>query len=212
MSAERLLALAISGLPPRRAQWGEAMRAEVAAIDDPEARRRFARSAAAAAFACGFGLRIALALGVGALVAAVTLITSRVQLNDGGPGVLLVTVPVPAFLLLAVAFVSAHWARSFRFGLETGLLALAAAFVAVSSVVALEGLAWMDRRGVFMLDGDPPRHTVGDVDVMLDLFTTGMWLGHLIFWLPWPVIGASMGRKGRNPPESTLRRGVVTPM
>ena len=144
------------------------------------------------------------------IVAAVTLITSRVQLQTGGPGVLLVTVPVPAFLLLAVAFVSARWARSFRFGLETGLLALAAGFVAVSSVVALEGLAWMDRHGVFMLDGDPPRHAVGDVDVMLDLFTTGMWLGHVIFWLPWPVIGAWMGRTGRNPPESTLQRGVVT--
>ncbi len=212
MSAERLLALAISGLPPRRAQWGEAMRAEVAAIDDPDARRRFARSAAAAAFVQGYGIRIALALGVGVIVAAVTLITSRVQLHAGGPGVLLVTIPVPAFLLLAAAFVSARWARSFRFGLETGLLALAAGFVAVSSVVALEGLVWMDRHGVFMLDGDPPRQVVGDADVIFDLFTTGMWLGHLIFWLPWPLIGAWMGRAGRNPPESTLQRGTVTRM
>jgi len=212
MSAERLLALAISGLPPRRALWGEAMRAEVAAIDDPEARRRFARSAAAAAFAQGYGIRIAWALGVGAIVAAVTLIASRVQLHSGGPGVLGVTVLVPAFLLLAVAFVSARTTRSFRFGLETGLLALAASFLAVSSVVAIEGLVWMERHGVFMLDGDPPRQVVGDADVIFDLFTTGMWLGHVIFWLPWPLVGAWMGRAGRNPPESTLQRGTVTRM
>ena len=39
------------------------MRAELAAIDDPDARRRFARSASAAAFGKGLGLRIAVALG-----------------------------------------------------------------------------------------------------------------------------------------------------
>jgi hypothetical protein len=194
MTPERLLSLATAGIPPRRAAWGAAMRAELAAIDEPAARRRFARSAAAAAFAHGYGVRIALALGVGVIVAAVTLVTSRVQLHDGGPGVLLVTVPVPAFCLLAVAFVSARWARAFRFGLETGLLAFAASCVAVSSVVALEGLVWMERHGVFMLDGDPPRHAVGDADVIFDLFTTGMWLGHVLFWLPWPAVGAWLGR------------------
>ena len=114
------------------------------------------------------------------------------------------TIPVPAFLLLAVAFVSARTTRSFRFGLETGLLAFAASFVAVSSVVALEGLVWMERHGVFMLDGDPPRHTVGDADVIFDLFTTGMWLGHVIFWLPWPVFGAWMGRAGFEPARDGL--------
>jgi hypothetical protein len=51
----------------------------------------------------------------------------------------------------------------------------------------------MERHGVFVLDADPPRYPVGDVDVLLDIFTTGMWLGHLIFWLPWPVIGAALG-------------------
>jgi hypothetical protein len=183
-----------AGLPPRRAAWGAAMRAELAAIDDPDERRRFARSAAAAAFVHGFGLRLAFALGAGVVVAAVTLVASRIQLDDGGPGVLGVTVLVPPLLLFAVALISARATRSFRFGLETGYLAMAVAFLAVSSVLAVEGLVWMDRQGVFMLDGDPPRQVVGDVDVMLDLFTTGMWIGHVLFWSPWPAIGAAMGR------------------
>jgi hypothetical protein len=191
--AERLLALATAGLPPRRAEWGAAMRAELAAIDDAEARRRFARSASAAAFGQGLGIRIAVALCTGVAVASVTLVASRMQLDDGSPGILSVTVPVPAILLLAVALVSAGAARSFRIGLETGALALVASFGAVFSVVAVEGLVWMDRHGVFVLDGDPPRHDVGTADVVFDLFSTGMWVGHLIFWLPWLVIGAALG-------------------
>ena len=171
------------------------MRAELAALDDPDDRRRFARSAAAAAFGKGLGLRIAIALGTGAVVAALAAITSRVQLQDGGPGVLAMTVPVPAFLLLAVALVTARTERSFRMGLETGFLAMVASFLAVASVVAVEGQVWMERHGVFVLDGDPPRHAVGAGDVALDLFTTGMWLGHLVFWLPWPVIGAALGTR-----------------
>ena len=169
------------------------MRAELAAIDDPDARRRFARGAAVAAFAQGLGLRIAVASVTGVAVAAITVIASRLQLQAGGPGVLAVTVLVPAVLLLAVALVTARTERSFRMGLETGFLAVVASFLAVASVVAVEGQVWMERHGVFVLDGDPPRHAVGAVDVALDLFTTGMWLGHLIFWLPWPVIGAALG-------------------
>jgi hypothetical protein len=191
--AERLLAFATAGLPARRAEWGVAMRAELAAIDDAAERRRFARSASAAAFGHGLGTRISVALGTGVVVAGVTLVASRMQLHDGSAGVLGVTVPVPAILLLAVALVSAGAARSFRIGLETGALALVASFAAVFSVVAVEGLVWMDRRGVFVLDGDPPRHDVGTADVVFDFFSTGMWVGHLIFWVPWLVIGAALG-------------------
>ena len=138
-------------------------------------------------------IRIIVALGTGAVVAALTLVASRMQLHDGSPGVLSVTVPVPAILLLAVALVSAGAARSFRVGLETGALALVASFGAVFSVVAVEGLVWMDRHRVFVLDGDPPRHDVGTADVVFNFFSAGMWVGHLIFWLPWLVSGAALG-------------------
>ena len=70
----------------------------------------------------------AIALGVGAVVAAVTVLASRAQLDEGTPGVLAVTVPVPALLLLATALVTARAERSFRMGLETGVLALVASF------------------------------------------------------------------------------------
>lgn len=191
--AERLLARATAGLPSRRQAWGEAMRAELAAIDDLDARKRFARSAAAAAFARGLGLRLALAVGAGAIVAAVSVTVSRLQLDSANPGILSVTVPVPALLVFVVALVAAATGRSFRFGLTTGVLAMAVSFVAVCAVAAIEGLVWMERHGVFVLDGDPPRAPVGDRDVVLDIFTTGMWLGHVAFWLPWPFLGAALG-------------------
>ena len=40
----------------------------------------------------------------------------------------------------------------------------------------------MDRRGVFILDGDPPRGAVETTDVVFNIFFTGMWLGHVLLW------------------------------
>jgi hypothetical protein len=191
--AERLLDLATAGLPAHRRAWGAAMRAELAAIDDPAVRRRFARSAARAAFGRGLGLRLGLGLGTGGLVAAVTVTASRLQLPHGGPGVLPVTVPVPGFLLLLVTLLATGKTRSLRFGLETGILALAAGLAALWTVLAIEGQVWMDRLGVFILDADPPRGAVDRSDVILDLFTTGMWVGHLVLWVPAVLVGATLG-------------------
>jgi hypothetical protein len=179
--AERLLVIATVGLPAHRCEWGAAMRAELASIDGSEARRRFARSAARAVVGQCLGVRLGCGLVTGVLVAAVVVTASRLQLADGGPGVLDVTVPVPAFLLMLVALVSAGLTRSFRVGLETGVYALA------------EGLAWMDRRGVFVLDGDPPRGVVDTADVVFNIFSTGMWAGHVIWWVPGVLIGGALG-------------------
>ncbi len=106
---------------------------------------------------------------------------------------MVVTIPLPAMVVLLVSLTSAFSSRSFRAGLVDGARTLAASFVAVAAVVAIEGLVWMQARGVFILDGDPPPHTVGPLDVVLDLFSTGIWLGHLAFWLPWVFIGAGIG-------------------
>lgn len=195
--AERLLAIATVGLPAHRSAWGTAMRAELASIDDPDARRRFARSAALAVFGHGLGFHVGLVLVASVLVATVTATASRLQLADGGPGVLGVTVTVPAFLLVLVALVSASLTRSFRSGLETGLFALVASFAALFAVLAVEGMVWMDRRGVFLLDGDPPRGVVDTTDVIFDIFSTGMWVGHAILWVPGVLIGAAIGRRHR---------------
>ena len=204
--AERLLAFATSGLPVRRAEWGAAMRAELATLSDGAARRRFARSAAAAALVCGYGICLAWAVATAAVVAGAALAASRAQLHDGGPGVLAVTVPVPAVPLLVSTFLVARMAHSFRFGLLTGLLGLMASLAAVFAVLAVEGPVWMVRHGVFMLDADPPRHAVGPTEIMLDLFSTGMWIGHVVFWLPWSVVGAALGARAARPgPAAALR-------
>ena len=191
--ADRLLALATAGLPAGRAEWGAAMRAELASLDDDAARRSFARSAAAAAFRHGFGIRIGFGLVTGVLVAAVTLRASRLYLADGGPGVLDVTVPVPALLLLLSALLSAALTRSFRVGVETGAVAFFASAMALFVVLAVEGQLWMDRLGVFILDGDPPGRVIDTSDVIFNIFSTGMWIGHLAFWLPAVLIGAALG-------------------
>ena len=171
------------------------MRAELATIADAGARRRFARSAAMAALVRGYGICLASALATAVVVAGAALTASRVQLHDGGPGVLAVTVPVPAVPLLVMTFLVSRLALSFRFGLLTGLLGLAASLTAVFAVLALEGPVWMARYGVFMLDADPPRHAVGSAEIVLDLFSTGMWIGHVVFWLPWLVVGAALGAR-----------------
>jgi len=43
VNAARILAVAVRALPPHRREWGQAMLAELAAIDDGRARRRYAR-------------------------------------------------------------------------------------------------------------------------------------------------------------------------
>lgn len=153
---------------------------------------------------------VSLALAASVLVGAVVAVTSRLQLPDAGPGVLAVTVPVPALVLLLVAWASAGLTASFRTGLLTGLLALAASFAALVVVLAVEGPVWMDRHGVFMLDGDPPRGPVSTTAVVLDIFSTGMWIGHLLVWASAVLIGAALGawtggrRSARARPNSLL--------
>jgi len=191
--ADRLLATATAGLPASRSEWGEAMLAELASIDDPIARKRFARGAARAAFVRGYGIRVGFGMLAAVLVAAIALAASRLQLADGGPGVLPVTVPVPALVLLLAALVSAGRTRSFRIGMQTGLVALVAGFAALFAVLAVEGMVWMDLHGVFLLDGDPPRGVADPADIVFDVFTTGMWVGYVISWLPAVVIGAALG-------------------
>jgi hypothetical protein len=191
--SERLLAIATAGLPGHRSEWGAAMRAELASIDDPGERRRFARSAARTAFRQGLGLSVGLGLLGAVLVAVAAVTASRLQLANGGPGVLEVTVPVPAFILLFVGLVSAAVARSFWTGLKTGIIALAASSVGLSAVLAVEGMVWMDRHGVFILDGDPPKGPVRTEDVVFNIFSTGMWVGHAILWAPGVLIGALLG-------------------
>jgi hypothetical protein len=194
MNAERLLAAMTIGLHASRAEWGRAMRAETAAIEDPAARRDFALDAARAAFRQGFGARLLWALAAGAALAAVALVGSRVQLDQGGPGVLGATMPFGALALLLLALAATLWTRSPQFGAETGLLGVIVGLGAMWAVVAAEGLLWMDRLGVFILDADAPNGPVTDEIVILDLIRTGLWLPHLVFWMIGVVLGVLLAR------------------
>jgi hypothetical protein len=206
---QRFLAVATVGLPRGRAEWGAAMRSELASIDDPNARRQFARSAGIAAFKRGLGIRVCLPILAGLWVGGVVLAASRLQLANGGSGLLPVTVPVPALVLLLLTLLAAGLTRSFRFGLETGFSALLVSSVVLFAVLALEGIVWMDRLGVFILDADPPKSPVNTVDVVFDVFSTGMWVGHTIVWFSAMVIGASLGALlGQRMPSPT---GGVSP-
>jgi hypothetical protein len=120
-----------------------------------------------------------IALGTGIAVAGVTLIASRAQLESGGPGLLSVTVPVPALLLFVVSLAAA--------------IAFIASFFAVVAVVAIEGFVWMNRHGVYALDADPPQDAATDLDIALDIFTTGTWVGHVVVWLAAVILGAALG-------------------
>lgn len=169
------------------------MRAELASIQDPKARGRFARSAARAAFRFRLGLSVGLGMVSAVLVAAATLLASRLQLANDGPGVIGVTVPVPTLFLLLVALVSAALTGSFWIGVKAGALALAMSSVALFAVLAVEGLVWMDQRGVFVLDADPPSGVTRTQDVVLNIFSTGMWIGHAVLWVLGILIGAALG-------------------
>jgi hypothetical protein len=169
------------------------MRAELAAIEDPGERREFARSASRAAFSQGWWLPLSVA-GLAALVAAVAIFAaSRSQLAEGGPGVLPVTVLAPTPVIFLGALAAAMLTRSFARGVLVGFVACAASFVTVFVVVAIEGLVWMERHGVFVLDGDSPKQPVDSAYVVFDFITTGMFIGNIVLWVIWPVLGAVLG-------------------
>lgn len=103
------------------------------------------------------------------------------------------TSSVPALLILLAAVASAALLRSFLAGAMTGLIAFAVGYLALFVVLAVEGPVWMQERGVFPLDGDPPRGVVGTVDIAMNLFSSGMWVGHLVPWILAAVAGAAIG-------------------
>lgn len=190
---ERLLALTSRRLPPGRRSWGAAMRAELAAIEEPDARSAFARSAARASFARGLGVDLVVIGATVATTAGIVVSASRLQLPQGGPGVLGVTVLIVPLVLLVAGVVLGHRSASRPEAIALGLLTTTATFLGLIAVLTIEGTIWMDRHGVFILDGDPPRHPVNTTDIMLDIFTTGMWIPHVLFWLPTATTGALLG-------------------
>ncbi|WP_144127564.1 hypothetical protein [Catellatospora sichuanensis] len=138
-----LLDLTTADLPESRSAWGAALRAELAAIDPPAERRRFALGGVWAALRSGRprGMWIP-AAGVAIVVAGGNFAASRWSLAHDQGGVLSFWVSFPSFLLLAVALAAAWRSRSFGAGLRTGALSGLAALVAVLAVSIPEAVVW----------------------------------------------------------------------
>jgi hypothetical protein len=174
--------------------WGAALRAELAAITVPRERRRFALGAAVALLGKphsrrSFVVAAAVAVAFGAGLMGV----SRAGLGDDGLGS--VTMLLPPVLLFAIGYLCARSTRSPRFGLETGILAALTTLVAVAVISGVEAAHWYHLApDISVLDGD---HVDFDSTraAVLDAAHPIILVVHLVFWSPWPVLGAWAGAR-----------------
>jgi hypothetical protein len=200
--AERLVAAAAAFTGERtspdgaEADWGAALRAELASITVPRERRRFALGAVVALLGRPRRLRsFLLAAGVAVAFGTGLLGISRATLGDNGLGS--VTMLLPPVMLFAVGYLCARSTRSLRFGLETGILAAVTTLVAVAVVYGIEAAHWYDLAPhVSVLDGE---HVAFDSTraAVLDAVHPVILLVHLVFWSPWPVLGSAAGTRTR---------------
>ncbi len=196
----RLLALATTGRRGRWADWGAAMRAELASITaSPRERLRFAAGCALTALRRGWGRSPWIAAAAcAALFAALTLATSRASLYGGRTGGLWAVIyGPPQITLLLVGLVAAWTGRSMRTGLEHGAAALVGILVGVLAVAIPEGALWAREAGVFLLDGDAPSTPLTSAGGALDALKATTLIWGLPHWLPWPVLGAAAGARLR---------------
>ncbi|MEU7820298.1 hypothetical protein [Catellatospora sp. NPDC049133] len=194
-----LLDLATADLPENRSAWGAALRAELAAIDPPAERRRFALGGMWAALRSGRPRAAwASAAGVAVLVAAGSFAASRWSLAHSRGGILDFWIVGPSVLLLAVALVTAWRNRSFGAGLRAAALSGLAALVAIIAVGVPEALVWAQRQAGYLSTGDavPPTWQSAVLDVVRPDFIIIM----IVFWAIGAAGGAAMGTALRRDP------------
>jgi hypothetical protein len=193
--AERLLNLATTDSE----EWGHAMMAELASIDGPRERRRFAFGCLLTTVRVGTGrTECVIALGTGLFLGLITLVTSRLLLDGGQTGILVFTIYGPAFVFFLVSLVIARVQRSFLAGLVAGGLTLVSALLFIFVVAVLEASQWWEEAGIYIMDGDAPKEPLTRGRAMLDAASPFFVMFHLLIWASWPVLGAAAGwRKGR---------------
>jgi hypothetical protein len=174
--------------------WGE-VRAELASISVPHERQRFALGVTAAMLGTPRRRRSGvLAVSVAAAFAAVLLGFSRATV--GTDGVASVSVLVPPILLFAIGFLCARSTGSLAFGVETGVLTAFTTLVALAVVLGVEAAHWFDVAHVSVLDGEYVAFETSRAAAQ-DAVHPIIVLVHLLFWLPWPVLGARAGLRAR---------------
>jgi hypothetical protein len=198
--AERLVSAAASltgegtSSDGEQVDWGAALRAELATITVPRERRRFAVGAAVALLGTPHSRRsFVVAAGVAVAFGAGVLGISRAGLGDDGLGS--VTMLLPPVMLFAIAYLCARSTGSLRFGLETGVVAALTTLVAVAVVYGVEAAHWYHVvPDVSVLDGDHVDFDSAQAAV-LDAMHPIILLVHLVFWAPWPFLGALAGAR-----------------
>jgi len=155
--AERVLTLETTSLHGTRDRWGAAMRAELASIDDPRERGRFARSAAAVAFRRGTGWwPVVLAALAGVCAGVVVFNAARISFDrPRDRGIIGEPIMGLVVLILVVAVITGTMiGKSFRAGLETAVLAWLAVYFCTVAVEVPQALAWYNDDGILLLDGE----------------------------------------------------------
>jgi hypothetical protein len=171
--------------------WGAAARAELASISVPRERRRFALGVTAAMLGTPRRRRSGLlAISVAVAFAAGLLGFSRATVGTDGVGS--VSVLVPPVLLFAIGFLCARSTRLLGFGVETGVLTAFTTLVAMAVVLGVEAAHWFDVAHVSVFDGGYVAFGTSRAAV-LDAVHPIIVLVHLLFWLPWPVLGPVPG-------------------
>lgn len=189
--------------------WAAALGAELASITVPRERRRFALGAALAILGAPHRARSSLlAGGMAVAVAAALLGYSRAtvgQVSVGHGGLGTVSMLLPPVILFTGSFLAARSTRSLRLGVETGILAALTTLMAVAAVYGVEAARWFDLAPhVSILDGEYLDAGTSRAAI-LDAVHPVLLLVHLLFWLPWPVLGAIAGVQTRRRATPSVR-------
>ncbi|MEV4890703.1 hypothetical protein AB0K48_15055 [Nonomuraea sp. NPDC055795] len=197
-----LLDLATTDMPDHRSPWGAALRAELATIDPPAQRRRFALGGLWTILRTTAPHRAWIpATAVALLIAAGSFAASRWSLAHERGGILDFWLTAPALLLLTLALTTAWRTRSFGSGLRTTAPAALAALTAILAVGIPEALHWASLRAGYLSTGDavPPTWQAAALDVVRPEFLIGM----IAFWTAATIGGAALGTALARPHTAT---------
>ena len=184
-------------------EWIAAVRSELAAVEDPRERRRFARAVVVVVV-----VRRTLTAWTWLLAGGVAGARALGRLGGSragvGEGVGDFTLLVPPLVFFAVGAVAARRLGSFARGLAVAAAVAVLSAVAMLPVAATEAAHLYSEAGVSLLDGEPLQVDSTSAAVLDTLHPVFIVL-HLLFWLPGLVLGAQLGARAQpldDPPRT----------
>lgn len=135
------------------------------------------------------------AVAVAAGLALGLLQTSRSELRGGGEGVFEYVLYLPILTIFLAALAVAAGRRSLRAGVQAGAWTAVLAAIAFFAVAVVEAPRWYRLRSSLILAGDAvPLAAVGETIRNFALLLVLL----PVFWIPFGVFGAALGRAGRD--------------